>query len=94
MWQGQPPDNDSRGVEAALSSSAGSDVDEMGYLSDGEWQEPESYTDSRRNQVAQMRRDGEVSEYASEVRSSWGPGCRPTCHHDEVADYRPSLGQS
>jgi len=38
----------------------------MGYLSDDECQEPDSCTDSRRNEVAQTSRDGEVSEYASD----------------------------
>ena len=38
----------------------------MGYLSDDEWQEPDSCTDSslRRNEVAQTSRDAEIGEYA------------------------------
>ena len=51
----------------------------MGGLSDDEWQEPDSYTDSppRRNEVAQRSRDGEVSEYAIDDPVVLGPGLPP-----------------
>ena len=49
----------------------------MGYLSDDECQEPDSCTDSRRNEVAQTSRDGEVSEYASDGPVIVGPGMPP-----------------
>ena len=73
----RPAANDSRGFEAALSSYAGSSVGGVNYLSDGEWQEPDSCADSRRNEVAATSRDGEVSEYASDDPVIVGPGLPP-----------------
>lgn len=51
----------------------------VGYLSDDEWQEPDSCTDSslRRNEVAQTSRDAEVSEYAIDGPVIVGPGLPP-----------------
>jgi hypothetical protein len=49
----------------------------MGYPYEGEWQEPDSCTDSRRNEVAATSRDGEVSEYASDDPVIVGPGLPP-----------------
>jgi hypothetical protein len=51
----------------------------MGYLSDEEWQEPDSRTDSppRRNEVAQTNRDAEVSEYVIDGPVILGPGLPP-----------------
>lgn len=75
----RPAANDSWGFEAALSSSAGSSVGGVNYLSDDEWQDPDSYTDSRRrrSEVAATSRDGEVSEYASDGPVIVGPGLPP-----------------
>ena len=60
-------------------NSAGSSVSRMGYLSDDEWQEPESRTDSliRRNEVAQTTQDAEISEYAIDDPVVLGPGLPP-----------------
>ena len=51
----------------------------MGYLSDDEWQEPDSCTDSslRRNEVAQTSRDAEIGEYAIDDPVVVGPGLPP-----------------
>ena len=51
----------------------------VGYLSDDEWQEPDSGTDTplRRNEVAQTSRDAEVSEYAIDGPVIVGPGLPP-----------------
>ncbi len=51
----------------------------VGYLSDDEWQEPDSCTDNplRRNEVAQTSRDAEVSEYAIDGPVIVGPGLPP-----------------
>ena len=51
----------------------------MDYLSDDEWQEPDSGTDNplRRNEVAQTIRDTEVSEYAIDGPVVLGPGLPP-----------------
>jgi hypothetical protein len=51
----------------------------MDYLSDDEWQEPDSGTDNplRRNEVAQTSRDAEVSEYAIDGPVIVGPGLPP-----------------
>jgi hypothetical protein len=51
----------------------------MDYLSDGEWQEPDSGTDNplRRNAVAQTSRDAEVGEYAIDGPVVVGPGLPP-----------------
>ena len=58
---------------------AGSSVGRMGYLSDDDWHEPDSCTDSpsRRNEVAQTNRDAEVSEYAVDGPVVLGPGLPP-----------------
>ena len=59
--------------------SAGSSVGGMGYFSDDECQEPDSFTDSplRRNEVVETRRDAEVSEYATDGPVIVGPGLPP-----------------
>jgi hypothetical protein len=51
----------------------------MDYLSDDEFQEPDSGTDNplRRNEVAQTIRDTEVSEYAIDGPVVLGPGLPP-----------------
>jgi len=51
----------------------------MGYFSDDECQEPDSFTDSplRRNEVVQTSRDAEVSEYATDGPVIVGPGLPP-----------------
>ena len=51
----------------------------MDYLSDGEWQEPDSGTENplRRNEVAQTSWDAEVSEYAIDGPVVLGPGLPP-----------------
>ena len=51
----------------------------VGYLSDDEWQDPDSGTDNplRRNEVAQTSRDAEVSEYAIDGPVIVGPGLPP-----------------
>jgi hypothetical protein len=51
----------------------------MSYLSDDEFQEPDSGTDNplRRNEVAQTDRDAEVSEYAFDGPVVVGPGLPP-----------------
>jgi hypothetical protein len=51
----------------------------VNYLSDDEWQEPDSGTDNplRRNEVAQTIRDAEVGEYAVDDPVILGPGLPP-----------------
>ena len=51
----------------------------MDYLSDDEWQEPDSGTENplRRNEVAQTSWDAEVSEYAIDGPVVLGPGLPP-----------------
>ena len=51
----------------------------MDYLSDDEWQEPDSGTENplRRNEVAQTSWDAEVSEYAIDGPVVLGPGVPP-----------------
>jgi hypothetical protein len=51
----------------------------MDYLSDDEFQEPDSGTDNplRRNEVAQTSWDAEVSEYAIDGPVVLGPGLPP-----------------
>jgi hypothetical protein len=51
----------------------------MGYLSDDECQEPDSFTDSplRRYEVARMSRDVEAGEYAMDDPVILGPGLPP-----------------
>ena len=51
----------------------------MGYLTDEEFQEPDSCNDSprRRNEVAQTSRDVEASEYAIDGPVIVGPGLPP-----------------
>ena len=51
----------------------------MDYLSDDEWQEPDSGTENplRRNEVAPTSRDAEVGEYAIDGPVVLGPGLPP-----------------
>ena len=58
-------------------NSAGSSVGGIGHLSHDEWHEPDIDSVLRRNGVAQMSRDAEVSEYAVDGPVVVGPGLPP-----------------
>lgn len=59
--------------------AAGSSVFAMGYLSDDECREPDSFTDAslRRNEVAQTSRDIEAGGYTIDGPVILGPGLPP-----------------